>query len=122
MQIGNMQIGNMQTKNIIYLDNAATTRVRKEAVLAMEPYFSQYYGNPSSSYEFGMISDNVMETGRKVLSEVIHCNPDEIYYTSGGTESDNWAITGSAFANYEKGNHIITSKIEHPAVKMPANI
>ncbi len=117
MQIGNMQIGNMQTKNIIYLDNAATTRVRKEAVLAMEPYFSQYYGNPSSSYEFGMISDNVMETGRKVLSEVIHCNPDEIYYTSGGTESDNWAITGSAFANYEKGNHIITSKIEHPAVK-----
>lgn len=112
-----MQKKDMQTKNIIYLDNAATTRVRREAVLAMEPYFWQYYGNPSSSYEFGMISDNVMETGRKVLAEVIHCSPEEIYYTSGGTESDNWALTGAAFANYEKGNHIITSRIEHPAVK-----
>lgn len=107
----------MKEKNIIYLDNAATTRVRREAVEAMEPYFEQYYGNPSSSYEFGMMAGQAMESGRKVLADMIHCNPEEIYYTSGGTESDNWALIGSAFANYGKGNHIITSKIEHPAVK-----
>ena len=107
----------MEVKNIIYLDNAATTKVRREAIQAMKPYFEEYYGNPSSSYEFGMISDNAMETGRRVLADIIHCEPEEIYYTSGGTESDNWAVIGSAFANYDKGNHIITSKIEHPAVK-----
>lgn len=107
----------MKTKNIIYLDNAATTQVRRETIQAMEPYFEQYYGNPSSSYEFGMMAGQVMDSGRKVLADIIHCNPEEIYYTSGGTESDNWALIGTAFANYGRGNHIITSKIEHPAVK-----
>lgn len=107
----------MNEKNVIYLDNAATTRMRRETVLAMEPYFSEYYGNPSSSYEFGMISEQVMDYGRKVFADILNCSPEEIYYTSGGTESDNWALNGAAFGRAHRGNHIITTKIEHPAVK-----
>lgn len=102
---------------VVYLDNAATTKVNREALYAMKPYFDQFYGNPSSIYEFGMISKNAMENGRQILAKMINCEPEEIYFTSGGTESDNWALNGIAFGNYHRGKHIITTAIEHPAVK-----
>lgn len=106
----------MWKKRFVYLDNAATTRVRPEAMQAMQPYFQWYYGNPSSSYEFGTMANKVLEEGRTVLSGMLHAKPEEIYYTSGGTESDNWALLGVALANFGRGNHIITSRIEHPAI------
>ena len=100
----------------IYLDNAATTKTSQAAIEAMKPYFDKYYGNPSSVYEFGNIGREVMSKGREVLSKIINCDKDEIYYTSGGTESDNFAIK-QVCDNYKtKGNHIITSSIEHHAI------
>lgn len=104
-------------KRLIYLDNAATTPVSRDTLEVMRPYFIRSFGNPSSSYAFGMESDAVMEQGRTILAGILNARPEEIYYTSGGTESDNWALKGVAFAQYEKGNHIITTKIEHPAIK-----
>lgn len=106
----------MKEKNIIYLDNAATTYMRKQTVLAMEPYFTTKYGNPSSAHEFGMEADRVMNYGRQTLADILNAESEEIYFTSGGTESDNWALYGCAYANKKKGRHIITSVLEHPAV------
>lgn len=103
-------------KNVIYLDNAATTRVHPEVVKAMVPYFSEYYGNPSSIYSF---SDSVKEAvtkARETLASTIGAKTNEIYFTGGGSEGDNWAIKAAADAYKAKGNHIITSKIEHHAV------
>ncbi|WMJ75839.1 MULTISPECIES: cysteine desulfurase NifS [unclassified Sedimentibacter] len=102
----------------LYLDNAATTRVRKEVLDAMQKYFEEYYGNPSSQlYELGRKSKEAVENSRKTVADFINADEKEIYFTGGGSESDNWALKGIAFANFNKGkNHIITTKIEHHAV------
>lgn len=100
----------------IYLDYAATTFTRPEAIEAMIPYMGQIYGNPSSLHSFGMKAKKALEESREKIAKVFQVLPEEIYFTSGGTESDNWAVIGTAYANRKKGSHIITSKIEHPAV------
>ena len=102
----------------IYLDNAGTTRVRKEVIEEMQPYFDEMYGNPSSQlYELGRKSKEAIEKARKTVADFINADEKEIYFTGGGSESDNWALKGTAFANLNKGkNHIITTKIEHHAI------
>lgn len=100
----------------IYMDNAATTRVKQEVLDEMLPYFTENYGNPSSIYTLGSKSKNAIEIARERVAKAINADPKEIYFTAGGSEADNWAIKGVAFANRNKGNHIITSKIEHHAV------
>lgn len=101
---------------MIYLDNAATTRVKPEVVETMKPYFEEMYGNPASMYTFaGKVKKSVDES-REAIAEFLGANPNEIYFTGGGSESDNWAIKATAFAKREKGKHIITSKIEHHAI------
>ncbi|NSW95375.1 MAG: selenide, water dikinase SelD [Bacteroidales bacterium] len=100
----------------IYLDYNATTPVDKEVVEAIQPYLNEYFGNPSSSHSYGSEAKKAVEHARKQVAELINCRPDEIIFTSGGTESNNFAVKGYAFANASKGNHIITSSIEHPAV------
>ena len=103
-------------KRFIYLDNAATTKTRPEVVEAMLPYFTEYYGNPSSVYEFSNESKKAINRSRESIAEAIGAKTNEIYFTAGGTESDNWALAATAEAYQAKGNHIITSKIEHHAV------
>lgn len=103
-------------KQLIYLDNAATTRTRPEVVEAMVPYFTEYYGNPSSVYEFSTPCKQAIAHTREVIAKSLGAKPNEIYFTAGGTESDNWAIKATAEAYAAKGKHIITSKIEHHAV------
>ncbi len=100
----------------VYMDNAATTRVKKEVLEEMLPYFTENYGNPSSIYTLGSKSKNAIEIARERVAKAINADPKEIFFTAGGSEADNWAIKGVAFANRNKGNHIITSKIEHHAV------
>ncbi len=100
----------------IYLDNASTTPLRPEALDAMMPYLTTEYGNPSSLYPLGHRSENAIADARAALAGLIGAKPSEIYFTSGGSESDNWAIKGYAHANKAKGTHIITSAIEHHAV------
>jgi cysteine desulfurase len=106
----------LQKKKRIYLDYAATAPVRKEVVKEMLPYFSDKFGNPSSLHSFGLEAKAAVSNARKTIANVINAEEDEIIFTSGGTESDNLAIKGVAYANKDKGNHIITSKIEHHAV------
>ena len=101
---------------IRYFDNGATTKVRKEVLDVMLPYLQEQYGNPSSLYSVGRISKKAIEEARKQVAMLIHAKPNEIYFTGCGTESDNTAIKGIAYANKQKGRHIITSKIEHPAI------
>ncbi len=101
---------------VIYLDHAATTPVDTEVVQAMLPYFTDRFGSASTLYSIGKDGKNAVEEAREQVARLINARPEEIYFTSGGTESDNWAITGAAFANESKGNHIITSQIEHHAV------
>lgn len=101
---------------MIYLDNAATTKVDKEVYEAMEPYFQEFYGNPSSIYTFAGKSKKEIEDAKRTVAEFIGAKPKEIYFTSGGSESDNWAVKGAALARQDKGKHIITSKIEHHAI------
>ncbi|MDD2495956.1 MAG: cysteine desulfurase NifS [Tissierellia bacterium] len=101
----------------IYLDNAATTKVRKEVVEEMIKYFDEFYGNPSSQlYELGRKSKEAIEKSRKTIADFINADEKEFYFTGGGSESDNWEIKGVAFANMKKGKHIITTKIEHHAI------
>jgi cysteine desulfurase len=100
----------------IYMDNSATTPTRKEEVEEMIPYLTENFGNPSSIYKLGKTSKQAIEKARKQVADAIGAEENEIYFTSGGTESDNWAIKGVAFANRNKGKHIITSSIEHHAV------
>ena len=100
----------------IYLDNAATTPTRDEVVEAMLPFMSKNFGNPSSLYGIAQISADAVEKARDQVAAAIGASSKEIYFTSGGTEADNWAIKGVAFANRDKGNHIITSQVEHHAV------
>ncbi|MDG6250981.1 cysteine desulfurase NifS [Methanocalculus sp.] len=103
-------------KRLIYLDNAATTKTHPDVVSAMLPYFSDYFGNPSSLYDIAAASRTAVEEAREKVAAAIGAGVDEIYFTSGGTESDNWAIRGVATAHAKKGRHIITSAIEHHAV------
>lgn len=100
----------------IYLDNAATTAVRKEVVEAMIPYFTEKFGNPSSVYELAGESKKGIDKAREIISNALGAKSNEIYFTAGGSESDNWALKAAAEAYKEKGNHIITSKIEHHAI------
>jgi cysteine desulfurase len=99
-----------------YFDNASTTKVDSRVLEAMLPYFSEIYGNASSNHDFGKESKQAIELSRKQVSELINCNESEIIFTSGATESINFAIKGFVESNFEKGNHIITVKTEHKAV------
>jgi len=100
----------------IYLDHNATTPVHPEVLEAMKPYFSDEFGNASSLHGYGRAARIALENAREKIAGLFKCFPDEIIFTSGGTESDNMAIKGTAWAKMEKGKHIITSNIEHPAV------
>ena len=100
----------------IYMDNAATTAVSPEVLQAMLPYFTDIYGNPSSIHSTGRDARRAVDAARKQVAAAIGAQPTEIYFTAGGSESDNWAIKGTAFAKRAKGNHIITSQSEHHAV------
>lgn len=100
----------------IYMDHAATTRVDPTVVDAMLPYFTQHFGNASSLHAFGREAYNAMETARSKVAKLIGAEKDEVIFTAGGTESDNMAVKGIAFRNRSKGKHIITTKIEHPAI------
>lgn len=100
----------------IYLDNAATTRTDAKVVEAMIPFFSECYGNPSSIYSLGAASKKAMNSAREAIAESLNTTPQEIYFTAGGSESDNWALIAAAEAYESKGRHIITSKIEHHAI------
>ena len=101
---------------MIYLDNAATTKTAPEVVEAMLPYFSEYYGNPSSIYAIAGKSKEAITKGREQIANVLGAKPEEIYFTAGGSESDNWALKATFEAYKNKGNHIITTKIEHHAI------
>ncbi|MGB3367424.1 MAG: aminotransferase class V-fold PLP-dependent enzyme, partial [Acidaminobacteraceae bacterium] len=100
----------------LYMDYAATTPVKKEVVDAMLPYFTEIFGNPSSVHKFGREAKSVMNESREKVATLINAKSDEVYFTGGGSEADNWAIRGVASANRKKGNHIITCTIEHHAV------
>ncbi len=101
---------------MIYLDNAATTKTAPEVVEAMLPYFTENYGNPSSVYGFASANKEVITRQRETIAGVLGAKANEIYFTAGGTESDNWALTAAAEAYASKGKHIITSRIEHHAI------
>ncbi len=102
--------------DIIYLDNSATTKIKTEVLNEMMPYLTTEYGNASSLYSVGRKAKKAIEKARKQVAELINCDMHEIYFTGSGSESDNTALKGFAYANKEKGNHIITSKIEHHAI------
>lgn len=101
---------------MIYLDNAATTKTAPEVVQAMLPYFTENYGNPSSVYEFAGKSKAAVTNAREQIAQVLGAKKEEIYFTAGGSESDNWALKAAFEAYSSKGNHIITTKIEHHAI------
>ena len=101
------------------MDHAATTFTKPEVAEAMLPFLKEHFGNPSSLYSIGRESKEVVETARVQLGKALGANSEEIYFTSGGTESDNWAVKGTAFARRKKGKHIITTSIEHHAVLYP---
>lgn len=103
-------------KKLIYLDNAATTKTDERVVEAMIPYFTENYGNPSSVYEIGIKSKAAITTAREEIAKVIHARKEDIYFTAGGSEADNWALKATYEALKDKGNHIITSKVEHHAI------
>jgi len=105
--------------NRIYLDHAATTPMRREVIEAMQPYLSQYFGNPSSLHHFGKEAANAINDAREKVAQILSARPDEIVFVSGGTESDNLAVLGVAYANRDRGKHIITTQIEHYAVLEP---
>jgi len=100
----------------IYLDYNATTPHHPEVIAAMRPFLEEYFGNPSSSHWYGIQAKNAAENARTQVASLLNCQPSEIVFTSGGTESSNYAIKGAAFASQNVGNHVITTQIEHPAV------
>ncbi len=100
----------------IYMDYASTTFLRDEVIDTMKPYLTECFGNPSGIHEFSRVAKNAIEHSRENIARVLRCQRKEVFFTSGGTESNNWAIKGVAFANRKKGNHIITTKIEHHSV------
>ena len=103
-------------EKLIYLDNAATTKTAPEVVEAMLPYFTEHFGNPSSVYGFASANKEAIAQKREVIAEALGAKSKEIYFTAGGSESDNWALKATAEAYKSKGNHIITTKIEHHAI------
>lgn len=105
----------------IYLDHAATTYTKPEVLEEMLPYFTRQYGNPSSVHSFGRESRKAMDLARERTAKALHANSNEIFFTGSGTEADNWAVKGAALANRKKGNHIITTSIEHHAVLYTCN-
>lgn len=105
-----------EEKKLIYLDNAATTKTAPEVVEAMLPYFTDLYGNPSSVYSFSQKSKEAITKGRESIAKALGAKTEEIYFTAGGSEADNWALKAAAEAYRSKGNHIITTKIEHHAI------
>lgn len=100
----------------VYMDHAATTFMKPEVMAAMAPYFSRYFGNPSSLYRFAAGSRSGVDGARRQVAAAIGANPEEVFFTAGGSEADNWAVKGAALANRERGDHIVTSAIEHHAV------
>ena len=100
----------------IYFDNAATTKLDDEVLKEMMPYLKENYGNASSIYKLGREARKAIEETREKVAKILNCKPSEVYFTAGGSESDNTAIKGIAHSYKNRGNHIITSKIEHPAV------
>src|SRR5579862_9243248 len=100
----------------IYLDYNATTPLDPAVVAALVPYLEQHFGNPSSGHAYGHAAKQAVDQARAQIANLLGCLPDEVIFTSGGSEGDNQAIKGVAFAQRERGNHIITSQIEHPAV------
>ncbi len=113
--------GSVVMEKIIYLDNAATTKVRQEVVDAMLPYFTEQYGNPSSVYKFAGESKKAVDNARDIIAKSLNTNSQDIYFTAGGSESDNWVLKATAEAYRSKGKHIITSKIEHHAILHTCN-
>ena len=111
-----MKMKGKNMSKVIYLDNAATTKVYPEVLEAMNPYFTEYYGNPSSIYSFAGEANKAVAKARETLADLIHARAEEIYFTGGGSESDNWALKATAEAYGDKGKHIITTKIEHHAI------
>ncbi len=105
----------------IYFDNAATTKIKTDVLNEILPYLSTEYGNASSPYLIGRNSKHAIENSRIKIANLLNCNPNEIYFTGSGSESDNTALKGFAYSNKSKGNHIITSKIEHPAILETCN-
>ena len=103
-------------KRRLYMDYSATTPTKKEVVEEMMPYFTETFGNASSFHLFGREAKKALDMSRKRVASLVNADPNEIYFTNGGSESDNWALEGTAFARRDKGNHIITSKIEHHAI------
>ena len=103
-------------KKLIYLDNAATTKTAPEVVEAMLPYFSDHFGNPSSVYSLAAESKKAVTEAREIIARALGAEAEEIYFTAGGSEADNWALKSAAECYQNKGKHIITTKIEHHAV------
>lgn len=103
-------------KKHVYMDYSATTMVIDEVIKEMKPYFNEFYGNPSSAYSFSMKSKIALDEAKNTIAEILKCRSEEVFFTSGGTESDNWALIGTAMANRNKGKHIITTSIEHHAI------
>ncbi|MCQ1536334.1 cysteine desulfurase NifS [Methanosarcina sp. KYL-1] len=109
----------MGEKRFVYMDHAATTFTKPEVAEAMMPFLKEHFGNPSSLYSIGREAKEAVESAREQLAKALGAKPEEVYFTSGGTESDNWAVKGTALARQERGNHIITTPIEHHAVLYP---
>lgn len=103
-------------RKYIYADNAATTHLDEEALEAMLPFFKEEFGNPSGVYSFSRSPKKALAEARQIIANCISASPDEIFFTSGGTEADNWAIKGAALKNRNRGRHLITSAFEHHAV------
>lgn len=103
-------------QDLIYFDNSATTQVYPEVLAEMNRIYSSFYGNPSSLHRMGSDAEKLMQKAREAIAKTLGVSDGEIYFTSGGTESNNWAIKGAALANRKRGNHIVTSGIEHPSV------
>ena len=109
----------MIEKRFVYMDHAATTFTKPEVAESMLPFLKEHFGNPSSMYSIGREGKEAVEKAREQLAKALGAKPEEIYFTSGGTESDNWAVKGTAFSRRKKGKHIITTTIEHHAILHP---
>jgi cysteine desulfurase len=107
-----------EVKNI-YLDYNASTPIASEVIEAMKPFFNEHYGNPSTSHWAGAGAKDAVKKARRQVAELLGCSPSEVVFTSGGSESNNYALKGAFYANKEKGNHIITTNVEHPAILNP---